>query len=322
MEKSSLKVGVTAIFDPRITPHARTFLRALAWARNFEPGLAGIEFVFADDGADAQVAKSVANRFLRAGVDLVIGHFSSDAAVAAMEVYEKAGIPLLTPAATADALVAEHPLAFRLCPADGRLADRLLELVKEKGWARLQLESDDSYHGRSVAAAVRDKGIGSSIQFTASSAQAVVFCGRLGASQRFVDERIGRREAAPIILTDDAVSPRFKLGEAEIAPVLAVGFRPPNHHRDAARVVRQYRLLFGSEPETYFLESCAAFQIAAQLAATRSPRSIAVRLGSEVFATVLGPVSFEDGELPTQTHAVWELGPQGFEVHTDATWSI
>lgn len=104
MRARQLTVGMSAVFDPAVTAHARTFLRAVCVARNYIPQLVNARFLFADDAADPTIAGDVAARFVNAGVDLVIGHLSSDAAVAVSETYLEAGISLITPAATADAV--------------------------------------------------------------------------------------------------------------------------------------------------------------------------------------------------------------------------
>ncbi len=97
-----LEVGISALFEPQVTRHARTFMRALAVARSHFPGLSQVKFIFRDDGASQETALAVVRYFIQQGVDLVVGHFSSDAALSAAQYYRQAGIPLLTPAATMD----------------------------------------------------------------------------------------------------------------------------------------------------------------------------------------------------------------------------
>ncbi|NVL56145.1 amino acid ABC transporter substrate-binding protein, partial [Pseudomonas syringae pv. actinidiae] len=114
-----LRVGVSALFDPADTPHARTFMRALAVARNCIPGLARVQWHFLDDGANAARGAEVAQHMIDWQADVVVGHFSSDAAIIAAPLYQQAGIALLTPAATIDRLTLEHFNVFRFCPRIG-----------------------------------------------------------------------------------------------------------------------------------------------------------------------------------------------------------
>ncbi|WP_205919834.1 ABC transporter substrate-binding protein, partial [Pseudomonas viridiflava] len=92
----TLRVGVSALFDPDDTPHARTFLRALAVARNVIPELGRVQWHLLDDGANARRGAEVAQQMIDWRADLVIGHFSSDAAIGAAPLYQRAGMALLT----------------------------------------------------------------------------------------------------------------------------------------------------------------------------------------------------------------------------------
>lgn len=315
MKNDTLKVGITAVFDPEVTPHARTFLRALATARNHLSALARVDFVFADDAADPKSARAVAEDFVAQGVDLVIGHYSSDAAVATLDTYEQANIAMLTPAATANA-VTGSPVAFRLCPDDAQLADSLLQLCVQKGWQTVCVRADDSAHGQAIAEAIQIAATEHKIDLadTTKNADAVVFAGRLAPSVAYVEQHLNSDPNLPLILTDDAVSPRFAGRSGLSAPVLAIGFQPAQSYPNAGLVCEHHRLLFGSLPETYFPESYAAFEVLASLvdAAPRVP--LTKVLTKDQFETTLGPIRFEKGQAVGLTHAVWSLGPKGFDV--------
>ena len=314
MTSKALKVGVSAVLDPAVTPHARTFMRALATARNHVDALAQVEFVFADDGADPETARAVARRFIAANVDLVIGHFSSDAAMAVRRIYREAGTPLLTPAATADAITDEGGV-FRLCPPDRRLAALLLDHCAAEGWDALCVQSDDSVHGRAIAEALRYHAARHGITLAdRGEALAIAYCGRLPASAAYLTQYAACRPTLPLILSDDAVSPYLPYPPSDAPTVHAIGFHPISSYSGASLVARQHRLLFGSEPETYFIESYAAFQIAAALVYPEQGESIVDRLAAKCFPTILGPVRFEDGEVRELGHAVWILGPDGFRL--------
>ena len=315
MTNDELKVGITAVFDPEVTPHARTFLRALATARNHIPALARVNFVFADDAADPECARTVAENFVAQGVDLVIGHFSSDAALAAIDTYEKADIAMLTPAATANAVTAS-PAAFRLCPNDALLAANLLALCIQKEWRNLHVRSDDSAHGKAIAEAIRVAAAeyGVVLTDTTNKAHAVVFAGRIAPSGAYMRQHLQSDPGLPLILTDDAVSPQLAGQSGLAAPILAIGFRSAQSYPDAALVCEHYRLLFGSPPETYFLESYAALEILASLVDARPRPRMTKALGAGQFETALGPVQFENGQATGLTHAVWSLGANGFSV--------
>ncbi|EPM69538.1 hypothetical protein A3SM_28795, partial [Pseudomonas syringae pv. actinidiae ICMP 18886] len=135
-----LRVGVSALFDPADTPHARTFMRALAVARNCIPGLARVQWHFLDDGANAARGAEVAQHMIDWQADVVVGHFSSDAAIIAAPLYQQAGIALLTPAATIDRLTLEHFNVFRFCPSDRQLAGDLVSWLASRQWQRVHVQ--------------------------------------------------------------------------------------------------------------------------------------------------------------------------------------
>lgn len=308
------KVGVSAVFDPKITPHARTFLRATSLARNFLPQLSGVEFVYQDDAASPAEAKVVANEFVKADVDVVIGHFSSDAALAAAPIYQDAKIPLLLPAATADAAT-ERPGVYRLCPTDSALARFLVDAVLAENWNSIEVLSDESEHGKAIAQAVRREAHANGIALDRTHKTcATVFAGRLGASEAFLPQHFAMRPDTPLIFGDDVVSPRVAGYGALRAPVYAVGFPPPWSYPRATVISRQHELLFGNLPETYFLESYAAFEILSALVVSGASAGLSDFLEESSFETVFGPINFTHGNVEHLGHTLWVLEESGFTV--------
>lgn len=306
MSAHRLRVGISALFDPADTPHARTFLRAVAVARNTLPALSCFDWVFLDDGADPACADVVARRFIDAGVDVVVGHFSSDAALQAIARYAEAGVPLLTPAATVDALTDGPGLVLRLCPPDRRLADSLIDFAATQGWSVLRIDADASSHGhalaRAIANAARCRGM--ELARPGGHCDANVFAGRLAASRCRLRRHTADDLARPLLLTDDAASPHLGGIGAGTAPVYVIGFRPLSA---AAPDAIRHRLQFGGPPETYFGESMAAFHLLASIVGIVDRAEISTRLSASCFDTALGPLGFEAGERVDAGHAIWRL---------------
>lgn len=302
MRRTRIKVGISAIFDPRRTAHARTFLRAIGMACNRLPEVAALQLVYADDGACGAQAAQVAHGFVRQGVDLVLGHFSSDAAATAADIYGRHGIPLLLPAATATMLTAGRPHVFRLCATDALLAARLAAHARQRGWRRLSLEHDDSLHGRLLAQAIREAGERAGMVFTDDAqAQAAVFAGRLGASNRFVAARRAAGDTRALLLTDDAVSQHLFDGIAAPGDVAVFGFPSSSMVRSACALQAAHVAAHGAMPDMYFLESLAALAVAAQL----TPADPLSQLRGTVFNTPAGAISFTNGERDNAPHALW-----------------
>lgn len=308
-----LRVGVSAVFDPAVTPHARTFLRAMAVGRNLLPGLHAVRWHWLDDGADPRRGAEVAQQMIDWGADLVIGHFSSDAALAAAPLYREAGVALLTPAATVDALT-QHDNVLRGCSADRHLAGDLLAWVQTRAWQRLHIAADDSAHGQALAAAIARQAAAHGLEQVATAAQAEVeiFAGRLKPSREHWQARRAAGSQKPLVLTDDAASKHLGNACAQDRDTYVIGFDVsasdcPGH--------RQHQQLFGSAPQTYFRESLRLLHVLAALTEREWPNRNALleALHRERFATALGSVAFEHGECLGVRNCVWRVGPGGLE---------
>lgn len=312
MSTRRLKIGITALFDPADTPHARTFLRALAIATDQVPGVASLHLTFLDDGANPSRAVQVAEHFIAAGVDAVVGHFSSDAARAAADLYAQAQVPLLTPAATLSALTHGRTNVFRLCPPDVLLARRLVAFLGTQGLRCCTIEHDPSAHGRALAEEIGRAALAAGLTIVADPAvaDAGVFAGRLAASRQHVLTRRQQGLRGPIVLTDDAASPHLLAGVTTPGPVYVIGFVPARWIEGAHSLLRAYEAQFGGEPDVYFLESVAALSVVSTLRPHSAPGYIE-QLNRGSFATPLGQLRFRNGELEQISHAVWHAGTAG-----------
>ncbi|MCQ3000842.1 ABC transporter substrate-binding protein [Pseudomonas syringae] len=315
-----LKVGVSALFNPADTPHARTFLRAMCVARNFIPALAQVQWHFLDDGANRVRAEQVAEQMMAADVDLVIGHFSSDAAVSAAPVYRQAGIPLLTPAATIDCLTQDHHNVFRFCPSDRQLARDLLGWIAVKGWQTVHISADHSAHGQALAKGIsrtaRDYGIHQTDE--REQAQVEVFAGRLRSSREHWQRRRAQGSQRPLILTDDAASPYLGNAAADDCNTWVIGFGNAETEAQPCPGTLQYTALFGTAaetaPETYYRESLLLFHVLGVLASRNSRRAELLHaLNHTTFNTPMGEVSFDQGERRGAFNTLWRIGPQGLQ---------
>lgn len=116
---------------------------------------ARFELVTDDDRLDPTRAAAVAQTLVDARVNGVVGHMISSTSIAASTVYCAAGIPQITPAATALEFTRSGcKSAFRLVPDDARMGGVLGRYaVKDLRAARVAVVDDGSTSGRSIAAA-------------------------------------------------------------------------------------------------------------------------------------------------------------------------
>ncbi|NTV10330.1 MAG: branched-chain amino acid ABC transporter substrate-binding protein [Zoogloea sp.] len=80
---------------------------------------AHFELVPEDDQADPRMATTVAQRLVDAGVKGVIGHVTSGAAIPASRIYERGGVPVITPSSTSPMLTRQNfRVTFRVIAND------------------------------------------------------------------------------------------------------------------------------------------------------------------------------------------------------------
>lgn len=126
---------------------------------NAAGGLLGqqIRIIKADDYCDGEQAVAAANKLIAEGVDFVMGHECSGAAIPAARIYAKAGILMMTPGATSP-LLTEQGLVnvFRFpgrADRQGALAGSYL--AERWGSKRIAVLHDGQAFGRSIAEQVR-----------------------------------------------------------------------------------------------------------------------------------------------------------------------
>ncbi|MEK7702894.1 MAG: branched-chain amino acid ABC transporter substrate-binding protein [Nitrospirota bacterium] len=88
---------------------------------NEKGGINGVKIrlEIGDDQHDPKQAVSVANKMVNMGIVGMVGHFNSSASIPASSVYQRAGIPMITPASTNPKLTDQgFKTVFRVCGRD------------------------------------------------------------------------------------------------------------------------------------------------------------------------------------------------------------
>lgn len=145
--KPIVKVGLVAPFEGLYRPLGYEVLYAVKLAireRNASGGVAGymVELVaLNDDNQPAVAAQRAREMAVDPDVMGVIGHFSSPTTLAALEEYRRAGLALVTSAATANAVTDGGYLnVYRLCARNDRLGQEAAHYaVTELGAERLAI---------------------------------------------------------------------------------------------------------------------------------------------------------------------------------------
>jgi branched-chain amino acid transport system substrate-binding protein len=111
------------------------------------------ELVKEDDGADPKQGSAVAQKLVDEKVNGVVGHLNSGTSIPASRIYEEAGIPEISPSATAIKYTDQgYKVTFRVVANDGQLGARLADYaVKKLGAKKIVVIDDRSAYGQGLA---------------------------------------------------------------------------------------------------------------------------------------------------------------------------
>lgn len=112
-----------------------------------------LELVGEDDGADPKTGTVVAQKLVDTGVAGVVGHLNSGTSIPASKIYADAGIPQVSPSATAIAYTAQgYKTAFRVMTNDEQQGKALGQFaVKSMGAKRIAVIDDRTAYGQGLA---------------------------------------------------------------------------------------------------------------------------------------------------------------------------
>jgi branched-chain amino acid transport system substrate-binding protein len=299
---------------------------------NADGGVLGeqVQLITVDDFCDPEQAIAAARKLVSDGVVLVVGHFCSGASIPASEIYDAAGVLMISPASTNPMLTElGRASVFRVTHRDdaaGTVAGNFLaDHWPDKEIAILH---DDTTFGKGLAEETKkqlnrrgsNEAIyqayvpgGSDYAAEIVELQAadvdVVFIGGYHPEIALM-ARAARDRGYPVQLVTGTTlaSEDFGLIAGPAAEgALFLDVADPRERAEAAPVVQRFRAL-GFEPEGYTLYAYGAVQVwaqAAEKAGSLELEAMIAALREHEFATVLGPIDFDDkGDLTVQ-NPVW-----------------
>lgn len=112
-----------------------------------------LELISEDDAADPKTATNVAQKLVDQGVKAVIGHLNSGTTIPASKIYHDAGIPQISPSATAIAYTDQgYNTAFRVMANDAQQGKALGEFAVTKlGAKKVAIIDDRTAYGQGLA---------------------------------------------------------------------------------------------------------------------------------------------------------------------------
>lgn len=277
----------------------------------------GSTIVAIDENCEAGSGAAVVQKLAAAKVDAAIGFLCAETLQDALPLLKTAGIPAITISVRSkilmeDALKFGWPL-FRLAPADGAEADKLVETILRDWQGKpFALIEDGTIHGRELAEAIRNALEQAGMKplfsdtYRPGQEQQIALVRRLnrtGVTHVFVGG--DRNDTAAI--ARDAAAEKIKLTilggdtlKAANQPlplaegVLAVTLPEYAAHPEAATIAASLRAR-GTEPEGYVLPAYAAVSVAQQAMSVAKAQAKPVEAAlAGPFVTVVGPVAFNE----------------------------
>ncbi len=151
----SLKIGVALPLSGNSTSRGQEILNAVLLAVeeiNQQGGIQSqpVEIELADDRDLPERAQIAAQELVDKKVIAVIGHYSSDATLAALPIYQQAGIPLISPSVTLTHVPYEGQYFFRTVGNNKQQAIRVKEMIQSLDYQRIALVHNSSQYAKDL----------------------------------------------------------------------------------------------------------------------------------------------------------------------------
>lgn len=334
-KKDVIKIGVAG---PMTGPQAKMgedFKNAVQLAVeewNQAGGVLGkkIEIIVGDDQADPKQAVSVANKFVIEGVAGILGHFNSSCSIPASDVYNRAGIPMITPASTNPVLTERgYKNVFRVCGRDDQQGYVAAKFVIDN----LRLKKAAVLHDKTTYG----QGLADEFKKSLGDAVDVVYYGGVSIGEKdFRTVLTTIKTKRPELLYFGGIYPeagmlvkqareigldaKFMSGDGAIDPLFIqiagkasegayFTFSPdPEHIPSARSFIEKYKKRFGElGPYSIYAYDAANILFAAiKEANTTDGKIISERLHSMTFSGALGAISFDEkGDVAKSPYIVW-----------------
>lgn len=285
-----------------------------------------LELVSGDDQAKANEGVNVARTYVRdpRGIPAVIGHFNSGISKPAGEIYNQAGIVMLTPGSTNPSVTGpEKPFVFRNLPNDAQNGAYLAQFVlRDLGASRLAIYYANNEYGKGLAAYVRAQAetLGATIvdeahydpaadedfrpvltRWKAAGLDAVVLAGETPKAATLIKQAREVGLTVPFAGGDGlASSELWTIGGAAAEGTYVVSYFHPGNPDPAVKgFVERYAARFGRPPDVWAAQAYDAARLLAD-AITRAGSAEGAKIRDALAATdgwrgVTGPHRFRDG---------------------------
>jgi len=290
-----------------------------------------IELIIGDDQHDPKQAVSVANKIVNDSGAGIIGHFNSSCSIPASDVYNRAGIPMISPGSTNPKLTDQgYKGVFRVCGRDdqqGKVgADFVNSQLKLK---KVAIVHDKTTYGQGLAEEFKkalgdtgevvffegivqgDKDFKGVLTTIREKKPELIFFGgiypEMGLLVRQARE-LGIK--APFMSGDGSIDPKFvEIAGAQAAEGTYLTFSPdPKNIASAKDFISKYNAKFGEiGPYSIYAYDAANIMLSAiKEANTKEGTKVIEKLHSMEFNGAMGKIRFNDkGDVTVAPYVVW-----------------
>lgn len=300
---------------------------------NAGKGLLGMKIVMviADDQHDPKQAVSIAYKLANEGVAGVIGHFNSSCSIPASDVYNRAGIPMITPASTNPQLTDRaYRGVFRVCGRDDQqgkvgaefvmdglklkkvavihdkttygqgLADEFKKFIKDK--------VDIVYYGGIIQGDKDFKTVLTSIR--EKKPELIYFGGIYPEGGLLVKQARELGINVPFMSGDGTIDPKFiEIAGAGAAEGTYLTFSPDPKNIPSAKIfIENYEKRFGDlgPYSVYAYDAANILFTAIKEAGTTEGKTIIDKLHTMGFSGTMGKIKFDEkGDVTVSLYVVW-----------------
>jgi len=300
---------------------------------NSKGGVLGkkIEILIGDDQADPKQAVAVANKLVNEGVVGIIGHFNSSCSIPASDIYNRAGIPMITPASTNPQLTERgYKGVFRVCGRDDQQGKVAAEFIINKlKIKKVAIIHDKTTYGQGLADELK-KHLGSDAEIVYyggitqgekdfktvltsikdKKPEIIYFGGIYPETGLLVKQSREISLNVPFMSGDGSIDPKFvEIAGQKAAEGTYLTFSPDPKNIPAAKgFIEKYNAKFG-ELGPYSIYAYDAINIlitAIKEAGVMDGKAIIEKLHSMEFSGALGKIRFtEKGDVTGSPYVVW-----------------